>query len=65
MSNITERGKDEYGLRDFSWKYFTLTGDVESFLLYKEVDELVSANTAISGESEAEDVSEGDHASSL
>lgn len=24
-------------MRDFSWKYFTLTGDVESYLLYKEV----------------------------
>ncbi|WP_127582665.1 YqzL family protein [Paenibacillus koleovorans] len=23
-------------MRDFSWKYFTLTGDVESYLLYKE-----------------------------
>ncbi len=52
-------------MRDFSWKYFTLTGDVESFLLYKEVDELASANTAVSGESEAEDVSEADHAQSL
>ncbi|MFK7693436.1 YqzL family protein [Paenibacillus sp. HJGM_3] len=24
-------------MRDFSWKYFTLTGDVESYLLYKEM----------------------------
>jgi hypothetical protein len=25
-------------MRDFSWKYFTLTGDVESYLLYKEIE---------------------------
>ena len=24
-------------MKDFSWKYFTLTGDVESYLLYKEI----------------------------
>jgi len=27
-------------MRDFSWKYFALTGDVESFMLYKEMDQL-------------------------
>ncbi|MDF2668618.1 MAG: YqzL-like protein [Paenibacillus sp.] len=26
-------------MRDFSWKYFTLTGDVESYLLYREVND--------------------------
>jgi len=25
-------------MRDFSWKYFALTGNVESYLLYKEID---------------------------
>lgn len=25
-------------MRDFSWKYFTMTGDVESYLLFKEMD---------------------------
>ncbi|MHA7962734.1 YqzL family protein [Paenibacillus sp. CAU 1782] len=25
-------------MRDFSWNYFALTGDVESFMLYKEVN---------------------------
>jgi len=25
-------------MRDFSWKYFALTGDVESYLLYREVE---------------------------
>jgi len=24
-------------MKDFSWKYFALTGDVESYLLYKEI----------------------------
>lgn len=27
-------------MRDFSWKYFTLTGDVESYMLYKEMDQV-------------------------
>ncbi|MBW7456437.1 YqzL family protein [Paenibacillus sepulcri] len=27
-------------MRDFSWKYFALTGDVDAFLLYKDVDQL-------------------------
>ncbi|WP_424766223.1 YqzL family protein [Paenibacillus sp. sgz302251] len=26
-------------MRDFSWKYFALTGDVESFMLYKEINQ--------------------------
>jgi hypothetical protein len=25
-------------MRDFSWKYFAMTGDVDAYLLYKEVD---------------------------
>ncbi len=29
-------------MRNFSWKYFTLTGDVESFMLYKEVGQFAS-----------------------
>lgn len=24
-------------MKDFSWKYFALTGDVESYLLYKDI----------------------------
>ncbi|ALS21317.1 MULTISPECIES: YqzL family protein [Paenibacillus] len=23
-------------MRDFSWKYFSITGDVDAYLLYKE-----------------------------
>jgi hypothetical protein len=26
-------------MRDFIWNVFSMTGDVESYLLYKEVDE--------------------------
>ncbi|TDF96727.1 YqzL family protein [Paenibacillus piri] len=24
-------------MRDFSWKYFSITGDVDAYLLYKEI----------------------------
>lgn len=30
-------------MRDFSWTYFAMTGDVDAFLLYKEVDQLREA----------------------
>jgi len=26
-------------MRDFSWNYFSMTGDVDAYLLYKQVDE--------------------------
>ncbi|MEI7026702.1 YqzL family protein [Paenibacillus sp. y28] len=32
-------------MRDFSWKYFTMTGDVESYLLWKEMDTRQAADT--------------------
>lgn len=25
-------------MRDFSWKYFAITGDVDAYMLYKEVN---------------------------
>lgn len=31
------RRKGWIRMKDFSWKYFALTGDVESYLLYKEI----------------------------
>ncbi|MCF2942069.1 YqzL family protein [Paenibacillus tarimensis] len=31
-------------MRDFSWTYFTLTGDVDAFLLYKQVDQVRALN---------------------
>lgn len=47
-------------MRDFSWKYFALTGDVDAFLLYKEVDGLLAADGAAGDEeSEADPESEG------
>ncbi|BBH21272.1 hypothetical protein Back11_26170 [Paenibacillus baekrokdamisoli] len=52
-------------MRDFSWKYFTLTGDVDAFLLYKEVDGLALADTTSSGDDEAVIASEVDIAQSL
>jgi hypothetical protein len=33
-------------MRDFSWKYFSLTGNVDAFLLYKEMHQLSENNSA-------------------
>ncbi|KAA9007644.1 YqzL family protein [Paenibacillus spiritus] len=30
-------------MRDFSWKYFAKTGDVESYLLYRQAAEAAGA----------------------
>ncbi len=30
-------------MKEFSWKYFALTGDVESYLLFKEMEEQVES----------------------
>lgn len=27
----------KHAMRDFSWIYFTITGDVEAYMLYKEI----------------------------
>ncbi|MCL6442951.1 MAG: YqzL family protein [Alicyclobacillus sp.] len=27
-------------MRDFSWRYFTMTGDIDAYLLYKQHEEL-------------------------
>ncbi|MCQ6558319.1 YqzL family protein [Paenibacillus mendelii] len=37
-------------MRDFSWKYFTLTGDVDAFLLYKEMDQMAASDTMQDGD---------------
>ncbi|WP_141506066.1 YqzL family protein [Paenibacillus luteus] len=34
-------------MRNFSWKYFTLTGDVESFMLYKEMAQVGAENGSV------------------
>jgi hypothetical protein len=42
LSNEQQTGthlEGNHTMRDFSWKYFTLTGDVESYLLYREVND--------------------------
>ncbi|GGG10603.1 YqzL family protein [Paenibacillus abyssi] len=33
-------------MRNFSWTYFAMTGDVDAFLLYKEVDQLAEHGSA-------------------
>ncbi|SFS85936.1 YqzL family protein [Paenibacillus sp. BC26] len=48
-------------MRDFSWKYFTLTGDVEAFMLYREMDEQAGSTEAVSSEEEGEPVAETDN----
>lgn len=30
------------GLRDFSWRYFTLTGDIDAYLLYKKHEQMIA-----------------------
>nr|WP_240353752.1 YqzL family protein [Cohnella algarum] len=33
-------GEDECAVRNFTWHVFTQTGDIEAYLLYKEMDKL-------------------------
>lgn len=33
-------------MRDFSWQYFSLTGDVDAYLLYKEINNDSDSNDA-------------------
>ncbi|GFN30345.1 YqzL family protein [Paenibacillus xylaniclasticus] len=33
-------------MRDFSWKYFALTGSVDAFLLYKEMHQISESEAA-------------------
>ncbi|MDQ0058359.1 YqzL family protein [Paenibacillus harenae] len=42
-------------MRDFSWKYFTLTGDVESFMLYKEMDQMGALEQGVAQAGEHDD----------
>lgn len=37
-------------MRDFSWKYFAMTGDVDAYLLYKETGMPEEPEDALSGE---------------
>ncbi|MBO7743830.1 YqzL family protein [Paenibacillus sp. MWE-103] len=48
-------------MRTFSWKYFTLTGDVEAFLLYREMERHAPAES-VSDDEEGEPAAESDGA---
>lgn len=37
-------------MRDFSWKYFAITGDVDAYLLYKEANGTVSEEEVAAAE---------------
>ncbi|MDO7905450.1 YqzL family protein [Paenibacillus sp. JX-17] len=37
-------------MRDFSWKYFTLTGDVDAYMLYKAAVGQAQEEIAAGGE---------------
>lgn len=45
-------------MRDFSWTYFTLTGDVDAYMLFREWDQLKIVSgvdvDAVPGDDEAE-----------
>lgn len=45
-------------MRDFSWNYFALTGDVESFMLYREMDGRREAGELLYDEEEDDELSE-------
>ncbi|MCD1261566.1 YqzL family protein [Paenibacillus athensensis] len=47
-------------MKDFSWKYFSMTGDVDAYLLYKQVtDELAPEADMQEDEQGNEDSLEG------
>ncbi|WP_082034335.1 YqzL family protein [Cohnella kolymensis] len=47
-------------MRDFTWQVFTQTGDVEAYLLYKEVGQLDAASElGADGVTEEQDVNSG------
>lgn len=47
-------------MRDFTWHVFTQTGDIEAYLLYKEMDGLGVSAPAVDGMSELDDGNSGD-----
>jgi len=42
-------------MRDFTWHVFTQTGDIEAYLLYKEVNALGASGAAAFAEAEREE----------
>lgn len=45
-------------MRDFSWKYFMMTGDVDAYLLYKEAAALGEQTAAVTEPDEQEEAAE-------
>ncbi|MWV45276.1 YqzL family protein [Paenibacillus sp. HJL G12] len=45
-------------MRDFSWKYFAMTGDVDAYMLYKEHGGISMAETAAVPETAAAEETE-------
>ncbi|MCL6452446.1 MAG: YqzL family protein [Alicyclobacillus sp.] len=39
-------------VREFSWRYFTMTGDIQAYLLYKRHEELLQAEPREEAEAE-------------
>ncbi|WP_157062145.1 YqzL family protein [Alicyclobacillus ferrooxydans] len=45
-------------MREFSWRYFTLTGDIDAYLLYKRHESVVDGTDLQDGQSTDVDVDE-------
>ena len=45
-------------MRDFSWKYFMMTGDVDAYLLYKEAAALGEQMAAVTEPADQEEAAE-------
>ncbi|GGJ09244.1 hypothetical protein GCM10010885_17900 [Alicyclobacillus cellulosilyticus] len=43
-------------MRDFSWRYFTLTGDIDAYLLYKAHERLTMKQADAEEESDEQEV---------
>ncbi|MBY9076918.1 YqzL family protein [Paenibacillus sp. HN-1] len=39
-------------MRDFSWKYFAMTGDVDAYLLYRQAADMPEREAGAVGEEE-------------
>lgn len=42
-------------LREFSWRYFTLTGDIDAYLLFKQHDEVRETAADTAGDTETDE----------
>lgn len=47
-------------MRDFSWKYFAMTGDVDAYLLYKESHSATELESMTTSEEDAVEYEEND-----